>query len=164
MLGALADEEHEAFVAMGVRADRLVAVSEPGGPGHTGLRSRHPTERPDDGLTEGLALPDTTCAAMLDDGRCAFQVLAIARGRHPWYWKPMICWLHPVVADAEGIRLLPEGVSRERAYRERTFATVTPCSLGDPGADRASRTLRPELEFLGGLIGRDLRAELGTDR
>lgn len=157
VLGELAVREAAAFVRMGLRPDRMVALTELGGVGHTGVRTRQEDERPVD---RSLGLPPTTCAAMLSDGRCAFQALSVEQGRHPWYWKPMVCWLHPIVAAPEGIRLLSAGVSRDRAWREGTFASVTPCSLAGAHAAPAARTLAPELDVLGAMIGRDLRAEL----
>jgi hypothetical protein len=157
VLGALAVREAPAFERMGLRPDRLVALTELGGVGHTGVRTRQDDEQPAD---RSLGLPATTCAAMLSDGRCAFQTLSVEQGRHPWFWKPMVCWLHPIVAEPAGIRLLSAGVSRDRAWREGTFASVTPCSLAGKHAAPAARTLAPELDVLGAMIGRDLRAEL----
>lgn len=153
VLARLAVEEAPAFRAMGLTPASLVATAEPGGVGHTGLRPREAGERsprhPD-------SVPDTACAMLTPDGLCGLQVLAVDRGRHPWHWKPMTCWLHPIAADASGIRLPAEGISRERAYRDGGFASVTECSRAGAGARPAREVLRPELEFLGRLIDRPL--------
>jgi hypothetical protein len=49
-----------------------------------------------------------------------------------------------------------EGISRERAYRDGGFASVTECSRAGAEARPAREVLRPELEFLGRLIDRPL--------
>jgi hypothetical protein len=40
---------------------------------------------------------NTVCIFTLDDGRCGLQVLAEAKGLHPWYYKPFTCWLFPIL-------------------------------------------------------------------
>lgn len=157
VLSRLAEDEREAFEEMGLNPDRLVALTEDGGVGHTGLRSRKPGEFPKVAIPR---LPETTCAAMLSDGRCGFQVLSEKRGHHPWYWKPAVCWLHPIVVSEDSIYLLPAGVSREDAYRAGQFATVTPCSFAGAGAAPSVDLLTSELEYLGALADRDFREEM----
>lgn len=153
VLAALVLAESPAFRGMGLVPETLVASAEPGGAGHTGIRSREPGER---SPRHPASVPDTACAMLTSEGFCGLQVLAVDRGHHPWFWKPMVCWLHPVAADATGIRLPPEGLTRERAYREGSFASVTECSRGGEGARPAREVLAPELGFLGALIGRPL--------
>lgn len=156
VLGTLALTESAAFAAMGLDPGSLVASAEPGGAGHTGIRARAPGER---SPRHPASVPDTACAMLTPAGFCGLQVLAVDRGLGPWFWKPMTCWLHPIAADATGIRLPPEGVSRERAYREGSFASVTECSRAGADPAAASLVLERELRFLGQLIGRDLEGE-----
>jgi hypothetical protein len=63
-----------------------------------------------------------------------------------------------VHADPSGIRLPPEGVSRARAYREGSFASVTECSRAGAAPRPAYEVLARELQFLGVLIARELDA------
>jgi hypothetical protein len=39
----------------------------------------------------------TMCVFNLPDARCSLQVLATQRGEHPWTYKPMSCYLHPLL-------------------------------------------------------------------
>ena len=153
VLARLAVDEAPALRAMGLQPTSLVASAEPGGAGHTGIRGREAGER---SPRHPASVPDTACAVLTPDGLCGLQVLAVDRGLHPWHWKPMTCWLHPIAADGSGIRLPPEGISRERAYRDGGYASVTECSRAGADARPARDVLRRELEYLGALIGRDL--------
>ncbi|MHB1297189.1 MAG: DUF3109 family protein [Gemmatimonadaceae bacterium] len=153
VLSELVEAEAPALVHLGLRPDSLVAMAEPGGSGHTGIRARAPGER---SPRHPASVPDTACAMLTADGLCGLQVLAVDRGMHPWFWKPMTCWLHPVAVDETGIRLPPEGVTRERAYRDGGYASVTECSRAGLNARPASHVLAAEIGFLGELIGRDL--------
>jgi hypothetical protein len=45
----------------------------------------------------------TRCVFGLEDGRCSLQVLALARGEHPWARKPRACWLHPLHEGPAGL-------------------------------------------------------------
>jgi len=47
----------------------------------------------------------TACVFLLGDGRCGLQVLAEWDGKHPWYYKPLLCWLHPIALTPESITL-----------------------------------------------------------
>ena len=104
---------------------------------------------------------DAACAFLMPDARCALQALAVARGRHPWHWKPLACWLHPIALGADGIRL-PDAASDAHAA-DGGFASATFCGRGTlpaaPGARPAHLVLADELDALGALLGRDLRAE-----
>ena len=45
---------------------------------------------------------ETACVFLLDDARCGLQVLAGRDGKHPWYYKPLSCWLLPIkISDSE---------------------------------------------------------------
>ena len=41
--------------------------------------------------------PETSCVFLLDDARCALQVMATKEDKHPWSYKPLTCWLPLVV-------------------------------------------------------------------
>jgi len=102
--------------------------------------------------------PDTRCALLTDDARCALQVVAELEGRHPWHYKPPACWLHPISAARDGIRLhdalgdpYPGG-----------FTSATHCGRTAACGLPAAEVLAPELAFLGELLERDLLAELAS--
>ena len=51
--------------------------------------------------------PDTCCSLLLEDGRCALQALAVKEGKHKWFYKPIGCWLYPLMLDEDD----PQGCS-----------------------------------------------------
>lgn len=117
--------------------------------------------RPFHGRVDGYPphFHDTACSFLLEDGRCALQSLAIARGLHPWHFKPLACWLHPISITASGVEL-PDELSDP--YREGDgggFSSQTFCGRTEPCGRPAHQVLRPELDFLGAILGRDLLAE-----
>lgn len=101
---------------------------------------------------------ETACAFLLGDGRCALQCLAEAEGRHPWSFKPLACWLHPISLSPDGIALPDERTDPHAGG----FATQTHCGRAEPCGTPAHTVLAAELEFLGELVGRDLRAEIAV--
>ncbi len=106
-------------------------------------------------------LPDTACAFLLADSRCALQALADARGLHPWHYKPLACWLHPVSISPEGVVLHDAATD---PYGEHTgFTTATHCGRTAPCGRPAAEVLRAEIDFLGEVLGRDLLGETGSD-
>lgn len=102
--------------------------------------------------------PDTACALLTPDARCALQLLAEAEGRHPWHYKPPACWLHPISAARDGIRLHD---ARTDPY-PGGFTSATHCGRSPACGRPAREVLAPELAFLGELLGRDLPAELAV--
>lgn len=103
--------------------------------------------------------PKTRCVFLTVDGKCSLQLLAIARGQHPWYWKPFSCWLHPLSVD-EGpppeLVLHDEDSDPHRREGYPGFIVYTECGRTRPGEEPAWRVLSEELEFLGAILGRDL--------
>lgn len=99
---------------------------------------------------------ETACAFLLGDGRCALQCLAEVEGRHPWSYKPLACWLHPISLSPDGIALPDERTDPHPGG----FATQTHCGRTESCGSPAHGVLAAELEYLGGLLGRDLRAEI----
>ncbi len=88
--------------------------------------------------------PDTACAYLDAEARCALQRLAEADGRDPWAYKPLACWLHPI-ALAPGRVALPD--ARTDPY-PGGFASATHCGRTAPGGRRALDVLAPELDHL----------------
>lgn len=100
--------------------------------------------------------PETACAFLLEDGRCALQCAAEAEGKHPWTYKPLACWLHPISLSPERIEL----PSAETDPHPGGFASRTHCGRTCVGGRAAREVLAPELDFLGRLLERDLIAEM----
>jgi hypothetical protein len=117
------------------------------------------------GRVEGFAehFPDASCCFLLGDGRCSLQVLSVSRGRHPWYYKPFPCWLHPIVVSEAGVTVPDEETDVLRDIGDGGFTTATLCGRTDRGGRPAAELLGDELEFLSAVTGRDLRAELSGD-
>jgi hypothetical protein len=107
----------------------------------------------------------TACVFHLPDGRCGLQVLSTARGRHPWYFKPTGCWLHPLSTDdGDGLRLHDADSDSCRAPGYPGFIAWTRCGATDEQGQAAHEVLREELEFLGRIVRRDLAAEASGRR
>ena len=92
---------------------------------------------------------DTSCVFRADDGRCSLQTLGAKTGRHPWFYKPLVCWLHPINVSPERITIYDENTDPYRypdydGFASRTFCGRT-AALGRP----AYEVLRAELELLG---------------
>ncbi len=105
---------------------------------------------------------DTACVFLTRDGRCALQLLSVRLGRHPWYYKPVKCWMHPITleGDARAVLLLHD--ARTDPYRVPGydgFVSRIFCGRTCPGGAPASSVLADELTFLSRIVGRDLVAE-----
>ena len=88
--------------------------------------------------------PDTACAYLDDEARCALQRLAEADGRHPWAYKPLACWLHPIALSADGVTL-PDAATDPYPGG---FASATHCGRTAAGGRPAREVLAPELARL----------------
>lgn len=104
--------------------------------------------------------PKTRCVFLDEKHRCKWQLKSVGEGKHPWFYKPISCWLHPLlVTEKEGRPLLtvrkPEG-------DETNFATHTPCGKLTEGAEPARVTLKMELDMLAEISGRDFLRELNA--
>jgi hypothetical protein len=107
---------------------------------------------------------ETACVFLLDDARCGLQILAGRDGKHPWYYKPFSCWLLPIKISNSEIHLYdytsdPFRFSDYDGFVSRTFCGRT-SDCGLPAAE----VLKPELEFLGRILDRDIvsEANVGT--
>lgn len=108
--------------------------------------------------------PRTRCVFLDSGDRCVLQRLASDEGRHPWFWKPISCWMHPLVLGNRAGRpllTLPAAAGDPSARPGYPgFSSHTPCGMPCPGADPARTTLAPELHLLSQISGRNLLAEL----
>ena len=98
--------------------------------------------------------PDTACAFLGPTSECGLQNLADARGLHPWTYKPLACWLHPIRLSAEAIVLVDDASDAER-FVSCTGCARTPRTGGQP----AREVFAAELAHLGRWLDRDLLTE-----
>ena len=110
--------------------------------------------------------PKTRCVFLDEEHRCVLQRLAIDEGQHPWKWKPISCWMHPLVLKP-GVRggrpmlMLPSpGDDPAEKSSYPGFSSCTPCGVAVEDGMPAWQTLKPELELLGTIGRRDLVGEI----
>ena len=63
---------------------------------------------------------DTSCVFHADDGRCTLQTLGLKDNKHPWFYKPLTCWLHPIHISPDRITIFNENTDLP-LYRLRRF-------------------------------------------
>lgn len=105
---------------------------------------------------------DTACVFLTGDGRCSLQLLSIHLGRHPWHYKPVKCWMHPITLEGEARAALLLHSARTDPYRfpgYDGFVSRIFCGRTCPGGAPAAVVLAEELTFLSRIVGRDLLAE-----
>jgi hypothetical protein len=99
---------------------------------------------------------DTACVFLAPDGRCGLQVLAEARGRHKWYYKPFGCWLHPITTVYGGRSQLGLEDARSDPFRLTDYAgfvSATFCGREVAQGEAAATVLGEELDFLAQILG-----------
>ena len=104
--------------------------------------------------------PRTRCVFLDPEHRCAWQRLANDLEEHPWAYKPVSCWMHPVA-----LRQLPTPLLTVAgdALDPMDFASQTPCGAAQSiGGEPASVVLAHELKMLGNIAGRDFQTELAA--
>ena len=159
VLQQLATERKSDFEQMGLTLpDQVVAPTEwHGVVGNiTALKPR-----PFRSMVEGYPqhFDETACVFLMDDARCGLQVLAGIDGKHPWYYKPFSCWLLPIKLWEGAIRLF-DRTSDPFLYRDYDgFISRTFCGRTDECGSPAAEVFKPELEFLGQILNRDLPTE-----
>jgi hypothetical protein len=105
---------------------------------------------------------ETACVFLLDDSRCGLQVLGERDGKHPWYYKPFSCWLLPIKIHDGQIHLYDYVTDPFRITAYDGFISRTFCGRTSDRGQPAAEVLKPELEFLGQLLNRDLISEVTT--
>lgn len=110
--------------------------------------------------------PKTRCVFLDAEYRCVLQRLAMDKGRHPWFWKPISCWMHPLVltpgkrGERPWLSLPAPGNDPAAKPGYPGFSSCTPCGMEFSGGLPAWEVLREELECLGRIGGRDLVGEI----
>jgi len=102
---------------------------------------------------------ETACIFLMDDARCGLQILANRDGKHPWYYKPFSCWLLPIKIWNSEIRLFDLSSDPFKFSNYDGFISRSCCGQTSATGLPAAEVLKPELEFLGQFLGRDLVAE-----
>ena len=95
--------------------------------------------------------PDTACAYLDPEARCALQRLAVEHGRDAWAYKPLACWLHPIALSADAVTL-PDAATDPYPGG---FASATHCGRTVPNGSPAREVLGAELARLGAVLARD---------
>ncbi len=133
-------------------------IVERGGSLKTAVRRAAATECADDFPAH---FPRTRCVFLDSGHKCTLQLLSLSLGQHPWFYKPLSCWMHPVL-------LRPGSEPPDRplltvlspAGDKAKFASCTHCGRPDPQGSPARQGLHPELGALSDIAGRDFVAEL----
>ncbi|HBE96191.1 MAG TPA: hypothetical protein DDW68_03345 [Verrucomicrobiales bacterium] len=104
--------------------------------------------------------PNTRCVFLDSEHRCFWQLRAMREGKHPWFYKPTSCWMHPVLLTQRNDRPLLTILSSSQDRKQ--FASMTPCGREEAVASSARVSLKSELEMLSGIAGRDFLRELNA--
>jgi len=109
----------------------------------------------------------TRCIFLDSLGRCGFQRLAMEEGVHPWFYKPLTCWIHPLALDPPETR---GSRAKLTLYNDQTdphvekdypgFCSHTPCGKVNQNGIPAKESLKEELIYLSKISERDLLTEL----
>ena len=102
----------------------------------------------------------TRCVYLDDQHHCYWQLRSLAEGKHPWFYKPTSCWMHPVLLTQRYRRSLLTILAAEEDVAG--FASHTPCGKHAQCAKPARLSLGAELEMLGLISGRDFFGELNA--
>lgn len=102
----------------------------------------------------------TRCVYLDDQHRCYWQLRSIEEGKHPWFYKPTSCWMHPVLLTRRDRRSFLTILAAEED--SSGFASQTPCGRHSLCAKPARLSLGAELEMLGLISGRDFSGEINA--
>ena len=95
--------------------------------------------------------------------RCGLQVLACRDGKHPWYYKPLSCWLLPIKISDSEIHLYDCASDPFRFPDYDGFVSRIFCGQTSDCGLPAAEVLKPELEFLGRILHRNLISEVNGE-
>jgi hypothetical protein len=163
VLQRIAEEEAEFFQEIGLRLPDRVVVDAPSN-GEGPPKKTAVTPRPFSTQVAGFPphFEDTACVFLLPDARCGLQMLSEARGQHPWSYKPIPCWLHPITLSQEPQGAIVLEAEADVRSDSREFVTGAFCGRTSPCGRPAYEVLDEELGFLGQILGRDLVGEIAA--
>ena len=102
----------------------------------------------------------TRCVYLDGEDRCFWQLKSVEEGRHPWFYKPTSCWMHPVLLTQRDRRSFLTILASEED--SKGFASNTPCGMARSCVEPARSCLGMELEMLELISGRDFSRELNA--
>lgn len=154
VLERLISTEKERFKAWGMDVNSRSLVREHSETRRARVRTKVVPFRYSD--TAGLPshFESTACVFRCSDGRCSLQRIALERGLDPWFFKPMGCWMHPLVLKIGNPGLLSVG----GAVHSR-FASCTQCGSRRDHGLSGYEVFRRELEVLSDWLAQDLLAK-----
>jgi hypothetical protein len=98
-----------------------------------------------------------SCFLLTNDGRCSLELLAENENLHRWHYKPIACWLYPILHWVNGhpaFRLFSEEDDPYVHEGYEGFVNSTRCSATDPEGPRATDSLADELDYAAAMCGR----------
>jgi len=116
--------------------------------------------------------PKTRCVFLDAEHKCQLQKLALSHDKDPWFYKPLTCWIHPLVilppADAKSthgqdnhtLTIVKRGDDPQKKGDYAGYASCTHCGRENSKGEPASIVLRPELKRLSEISRRDILAEI----
>lgn len=114
--------------------------------------------------------PKTRCVFLDSGGCCGLQKKAMNDNLDPWLYKPISCWMHPLVLVPAGkwgnrpvLTIVNAENDPQRDGDYAGYASCTHCGRADVDGKPAWQVLEQELKRLGELCGRDIYSELSAD-
>lgn len=109
---------------------------------------------------------DTACVFLAEDGRCGLQVLSTQHGHHPWHYKPLSCWMHPLQLMTRGgrqaLRVAPPEEDPDIYPDYPGFASATWCGRRNMAGEPASVVLAEEILHLDAVGHAEVQSRLAA--
>lgn len=148
VLFELCDEESTRLRLMGIDLSEDPIIREKNGDWRT---RTVPRDMPARTASFPKHFPQTACVFLMEDARCALQAIAMEQGHHPWHYKPLPCWLHPLTfAGGRWPKLFLPTIENDPQTQEDYpgFAAFSNCGKTCKSGRPAKEVLAEELEFL----------------
>ncbi len=98
----------------------------------------------------------------LETATCSLQNLAIRDGLHPWRYKPLECWIHPIcLGTPQQLRIaIPNEMTDLFIRRGAGYTHYTPCGRACDDGTVGYKLFAAELALLSQVLDRDLLSEI----
>jgi len=155
VLEGVLTEKADHFATLGIEIPKkaFVPTRWPDTPGtQTALKSKDFSGVPD----FASHFTNTSCFMLMESGECSLERIACSQGRHRWFYKPLACWLHPIMADVNGsacFRLFGEADEPFKTEAYPGFVTSTRCGRTAPEGESASVVLTDEINYASTILG-----------